>query len=479
MNYRMIKNTLGWVLLFEAGFFAVPILCAIIYGESAVWAFLGSAAICGGVAALLLLTLKPKSKILYAREGYIIVAMSWILLSIFGALPFMLSGATSSFVDALFETVSGFTTTGSTIFPEVESLPRSINIWRCFTHWVGGMGVLVFIMAFLPLSGGQNMHIMKAESPGPSVSKLVPRVRTTALILYVIYFLLTALQLVFLLAGGMPLFDSICAAFGTAGTGGFGIKNDSFNSYSSYSQIVVTVFMLLFSLNFNAYYLLFKLKIKEAFSTEIRTFLCIVASAILIITLNVRGAFASVAEALKHTAFTVASIISTTGYATVDFDLWPTLSCCVLVILMFIGACAGSTGGGMKVSRFVILFKGTRKEVRSLLHPRRVHKITMDGRPVETEVVRSVNAYIVYYVLIFAAAMLVVSIDNHDLVTAFTSVAATLNNIGPGLADVGPTQNFGVMSVTSKLVLMFTMLAGRLELIPMLVLFSPTMWRNK
>ncbi len=479
MNYRMIKHTLGWVLLFEAGFFAVPLICAIVYGETAFWAFLATAAICAGVAALLLLTFKPRSRVLYAREGYVIVAMCWILMSIFGALPFVISGVTDSYIDALFETVSGFTTTGSTIFSTVEELPRSINMWRCFTHWVGGMGVLVFIMAFLPLSGGQNMHIMKAESPGPSVSKLVPRVRTTALILYVIYFVLTALQLIFLLCGGMPLFDALCTAFGTAGTGGFGIKNDSFNSYSSYLQIVVTVFMLLFSLNFNAYYLAFKLKFKDVFSTEIRTFLCIVAVAIAVVTLNIRGMFDSTGEALKHAAFTVSSLISTTGYATVDFNLWPSLACCVLVIIMFIGACAGSTGGGIKVSRFIILFKGTRKEILSLLHPRRVHKIAMDGRVVEPEVVRSVNAYMVFYVLIFAASTLIVSIDNHDLVTAFTSVAATINNIGPGLAGVGPALNFGFLSNTSKIVLIFDMLAGRLELIPMLVLFSPSTWRNK
>lgn len=478
MNYRMIKYTLGWLLMFEAGFFIVPILTALVYKEPELWDFMLAAGICLAVAGLMFIG-KPKNTVLYAREGFVIVALCWIFLSIFGALPFMFSGVTESYIDALFETVSGFTTTGSTIFGVVEELPRSINIWRCFTHWVGGMGVLVFIMAFLPLSGGQNMHIMKAESPGPSVSKLVPKVRTTALILYVIYFVLTIIQFILLLCGGMSLFDSLCTAFGTAGTGGFGVKNDSMGSYSSYLQIVVTVFMLLFSLNFSAYYLAFKGRFKDAFNSEIRTFICIVAIAITTVSINIRGMFDSLGETVKHAAFTVASIISTTGFATVDFNVWPALARTLLIVLMFIGACAGSTGGGIKVSRIMIAFKGMVKEMKSILHPRRVQKVTLDSRPVDMEVVRSVNSYLVFYIVIFTVSMIIVALENNDLVTGFSAVAATINNIGPGLELVGPTQNFGFLSVPTKLVLIFDMLAGRLELFPMLLLFSPTTWKNR
>ncbi len=478
MNYRMIKYTLGWLLMFEAGFFLVPIITAACYGERAILSFALSMLICAAVAVILLIG-KPKSNTLYAREGFVIVALSWIFLSIFGALPFMFTGATTSFVDALFETVSGFTTTGASILETVENLPRSLLMWRGFTHWIGGMGVLVFIMAFLPLGGAKNMHIMRAESPGPSVSKLVPHVKTTALILYSIYFTLTLVQFILLLCGGMTVFEALNTAFSTAGTGGFGIKNDSLGSFSSYIQIVVTVFMLLFSFNFSAYYLAFKGRIKDAFNSEIRTFLCIVAVAIAIITLNIRDAFPSIGEALKHAAFTVASLISTTGFSTVDFDLWPELSKVVLVLIMFVGACAGSTGGGIKISRLIILLKGAKKEIKTLLHPRRVNKVTMDGRPVESEVVRSVNSYMMFYIMVFVVSILLISIDNHDMETSFTAVTATLNNIGPGMSLVGPTCNYGFLSVTSKLVLIFDMLAGRLELFPMLLLFAPSTWKNK
>ncbi len=478
MNYRMIKHTLAWVLLFEAGFFIVPIVTAIIYKETAVYAFLMSAVICVAVAGLMFIG-KPKNRVLYAREGYVIVSLCWVLLSLFGALPFILSGVTTSYVDAVFETVSGFTTTGSSIFTAVEDLPYSINIWRCFTHWVGGMGVLVFIMAFLPLSGGQNMHIMKAESPGPSVSKLVPRVRTTALILYVIYLTLTVIQFIFLVAGGMPVYDSLCTSFATAGTGGFGIKNDSFGSYSPYLQIVVTVFMLLFSLNFGAYYLVLKGKLKEAFSSEIRGFLGVVFVAIVLLTVSAREMFETLGETARHAAFTVASIISTSGFASTDFNLWNTFSHIVILLLMFIGACAGSTGGGIKISRLMIFFKGMVADAKKMLYPHRVQKITVDGRPVETDVVRSVGSYMALYVLIFAGSVALVAIDGYDLVTSFTAVATAQNNVGPGLGLVGPAGNFSLFSPLSKIVLCFDMLAGRLELFPMILLFSPTTWRNK
>ncbi len=477
MNYGMIKYSLGWLLLFEAGFFFLPLITGAIYRERAMLAFLWSILIVAAIGSLLIFK-KPKKTKLYSRDGFVIVALSWIALSLFGSLPFLFSGATKSFVDALFETVSAFTTTGASIFVTVEDLPKSILIWRSFMHWVGGMGVLVFIMAFLPLGGAHNINIMKAESPGPSVSKLVPRVKTTALILYLIYFVMTFVQFILLLFGGIGVFDSLNISFSTAGTGGFGIKNDSLASYPSYVQIVTTVFMLLFSINFSSYYLALHGKFKDAFNTEVKVFIGIVAVVITIITLDIVNIYGSLGLALKHSAFNVASIISTTGFASDNFDLWPNLSRTLLVLIMFVGACAGSTGGGIKVSRIIILIKGMAKELKSLIHPKQVKKISVDSKEVEPEVVRSVNAYIVCYVAVFLVSVLILSFEETDLVTNFTAVTATINNIGPGLADVGPASNFSAFSVISKLTLTFDMLAGRLELFPMLILFAPATWKK-
>ncbi len=477
MNYKMITYILGWLLTFEAIFMLVPVVTALCYGESQIWYFIGTAAFCA-VAGRLLTLKKRKKTAMYSRDGFMVVAMSWIVMSVFGAIPFFLSGAIPSFVDALFETVSGFTTTGASILSDVEALPKCMLMWRSFTHWVGGMGVLVFIMAFLPLSGGQNMHLMKAEAPGPSVSKLVPRIKTTALLLYSIYFVLTLIQFILHLCGGLTVFEALNTAFATAGTGGFGIYNTSFGEFSPYNQIVVTVFMILFSINFNSYYFILIGKLKEAFNLEIKAFLLVVASAITVITINISSMFDSVGDALRHAAFTVGSVVSTTGFSTADFDLWPELSKVILVLLMFMGACAGSTGGGIKVSRVLILFKGIGKEISMLIHPREVKKIKMDSHPVEHETVRSVNAYMVSYILIYAMSVLLISFDNCDFTTNFTAVVATLNNIGPGLEMVGPTQNFGFFSDGSKLVLIFDMLAGRLELFPMLMLCTPSAWRK-
>lgn len=474
----MIKYTLGWLMMFEAGFFLVPMITAVVYSEwHTLVAFAISALICLAIGSLCVYK-KPEKTGIFAREGFVIVSLSWILLSIFGAIPFMLSGATTNFFDALFETASGFTTTGSSIFLEVESLPKAILMWRSFTHWVGGMGVLVFIMVFLPLGGGQNMHIMRAESPGPEVSKLVPKVKQTAFILYSIYFVMTFLQFIILLISGMGVFESINTAFATAGTGGFGIRNDSFASFSAAQQIIVTVFMLLFSINFNSYYLILKLKLRDAINSEVKTFIVIVLAAIGIITLNIYQSYGSIGEALRHASFTVASLISTTGFATEDFDLWPSLSKAVLVLIMFIGACAGSTGGGMKVSRIIIAFKGFLRELYTLIHPKQVKAITIDKRPVDREVVRSVNAYLACYALVFISSLMLITLDDFDLVTNFTAVTATINNIGPGLAIVGPTANFANFSNISKLVLTFDMIAGRLELFPMLILLSPATWKK-
>ena len=477
MNYGMIKYSLGWLLLFEAGFFILPLITGAIYKEPAALAFLWSMLIAGAVGALLIFK-KPIRNKLYSRDGFVIVALSWIALSLFGTLPFLFSGVTRSFVDALFETVSGFTTTGASIFETVEDLPKCVLIWRSFSNWIGGMGVLVFVMAFLPLGGAHNINIMKAESPGPSVSKLVPRVRTTALILYLIYCAMTLIQFLLLLFGGIGAFDALNIAFSTSGTGGFGTKNDSFASFSSYVQIVTTVFMLLFSINFGSYYLALRGKFKEALNTEVKVFICLVATVITIITLDIVSMYGSVGEALKHSAFNVASIISTTGFASADFDLWPNLSRTLLVLIMFVGACAGSTGGGIKVSRILILIKGMAKELKSLVHPKQVKKISLDSKEVESEVVRSVNAYVVCYVAIFLVSALILSFEETDLVTNFTAVTASINNIGPGLAGVGPTQNFASFSILSKLTLIFDMLAGRLEIFPMLILFTPSTWKK-
>lgn len=478
MNRRMILYILGYVMKIEAALLLLPCLVAVIYQEKQGFGFLAAAVLCAvfGFGAT---WKKPKSSVFYLKEGCIITSFSWIFMSIFGALPFVISGDIPSFTDALFETISGFTTTGASILSNVEGLSYCSIFWRSFTHWIGGMGVLVFLLALIPLAGGSHMNIMRAESPGPSVGKLVPKVHQTARLLYIIYIVLTFVQMILLLLGRMPVFDAVTTAFGTAGTGGFGIKNDSMMSYSPYIQWVTTIFMILFGVNFNAYYLLLYKKFRKAISMEeVKAYFLIIAAAIAVIFVDILKSCASVFEALRHAAFQVASIITTTGFSTIDFDLWSSSAKVVLVLLMFIGACAGSTGGGIKVSRFVIAFKTMIKELNSYLHPKRIQKIKMDGKPVEHEVIRSVNVYFITYILLFALSVFLVSLEGKDLVTTFTAVAATFNNIGPGLAMVGPTQNFGILSIFSKYVLMFDMLAGRLELFPLLVLFLPTIWKE-
>lgn len=475
----MVFYILGRVLTCEGVLLALPLGVSALYGEwKAVFSFSVTIALCL-LIGLLLCFRKPAKKVLYVREGFVATALSWIVISILGALPFLLSGAITKPIAALFETVSGFTTTGASILPNVEILPKGILFWRSFTHWIGGMGVLVFLLTILHHTEGSHVNLMKAESPGPQVEKLVPKIRSTALILYGIYIALTVLQIIFLLCGGMPLFDAVTTAFGTAGTGGFGIKNDSIAGYSPYLQNVVTVFMILFGINFNFYFLLLMRKFKRAFLLEeVRWYLIIIASSILLITINIRDLFSSIGESLQHAAFQVGSIITTTGFATTDFDLWPQTSKTILVMLMFVGACAGSTGGGIKVSRFVILVKTIRKEVRHFLHPQSIGKISIDKKPLAHEVLRSVNVFMIAYVLIFASSVILISFDNLDLTTNFTSVAATLNNIGPGLELVGPTQNYSVFSGFSQIVLIFDMLAGRLELFPLMILFAKDTWRR-
>lgn len=478
MNYSIIRYILGTVLKFESLFLLLPIFVGILYKEKNSWYFLAVAAVCL-VTGLLLSMKKPKSYVFYAVEGFVSVSLSWVVLSLFGALPFWISREIPSFTDALFETVSGFTTTGASILSDVEALSHCMLFWRSFTHWIGGMGVLVFVLAVLPMSGGQSMFLMKAESPGPSVEKLVPRVRTTATILYGVYTVMTLAEIILLVVTGMPFFDAVTLSFGTAGTGGFGILNDSVGSYAPHLQVIITVFMILFGVNFNIYYLLLRKKLKTALqSEEVRVYLGIILVSGLVIAWNIRRIFPNPLDALRQAFFQVASIITTTGFSTTDFDTWPVLSTTILVVLMFVGACAGSTGGGMKVSRFVIMVKSVFKELFLVNHPRGVRMVKMDGRTVENETVRSVNIFMIVYALIYVASLLLISLDNFDFTTNFTAVAATINNIGPGLSGVGPTANFGMFSILSKYVLIFDMLAGRLELLPLIVLFAPITWKR-
>lgn len=478
MNYRIIAYIVGWVFNLQAIFMILPVLTAVVYGEKDIFAFFAAIVVCL-VIGLPLTRKKPTNKVFYIKDGCVAVALSWIVLSITGAIPFVLSGAIPHPIDAIFETVSGFTTTGASILTEVESLPRSILFWRSFSHWIGGMGVLVFLLSLLPLAGGYHMNLMRAESPGPSVSKLVPKVQSTAKILYSIYLGMTVLQIIFLLLGKVPLFDTLCITFGSAGTGGFGIKNDSLESYSTYCQVVTTIFVILFGVNFSAYYLILTKKFKAAFHIEeIRYYFGIILAAIILIAINTRHMFSGFAQAFQQSAFQVGSIITTTGYSTTDFNQWPALSKTILVLLMFIGACAGSTGGGIKVSRIVLLLKAARKEFQLYLHPNAVKKIKMDQKTVPHETLRSTNIFLSVYLVIFCASVLLISLDNFDLITNFTSVAATLNNIGPGLEIVGPMGNFSSFSYLSKSVLIFDMLAGRLEIFPLLLLFFKNTWKK-
>ncbi len=478
MNRSIIIYILGWVIRLAGIFMVLPALVALYYHEAAGLSYILCAAACC-IAGWIATRKKPSDTKFYAREGFVTVSLSWILLSIIGALPLVLSGEIPGMTDALFEIISGFTTTGASILTDVKALSHASLFWRSYSHWIGGMGVLVFILAILPLAGGQSMYIMKAESPGPSVGKLVPKLQKTAVFLYAVYLSMTVLQFFLLVIARMPVFDSICTAFATAGTGGFAIKTDSIAGYSPAVQTIITVFMFLFGVNFNFYFFLFVRQIKDAFHMEeVRWYFFAFAAGALSIAANLtlagNGTFG---YNLHHAAFQVSTIMTTTGFATVDFDAWPSFSKAVLVLLMFVGACAGSTGGGIKVSRFLIYFKSACKELAYLIHPRSIKILRLDAKAIPHEVVRSANIFLVAYFAIFAGSVLLVSLDDFDLITNFTAVAATLNNIGPGLSLVGPTGSYGMFSTLSKYILMFDMLAGRLEIFPMLLLFSPSTWR--
>ncbi|MBQ7692476.1 MAG: TrkH family potassium uptake protein [Oscillospiraceae bacterium] len=479
MNYRVVLNILGKVLLTEALLLLFPLAAALWYGESPLpflWTML-PLLLLGGALNLI----KPRRADLFAREGFVVVGLAWLLMSAFGAVPFVLSGDIPRYIDALFETVSGFTTTGSSILADVEAMSRGCMFWRLFTHWVGGMGVLVFIAAILPISGEHYIHVMRAEVPGPTVSKLVPRARKTARILYLIYLVLTLIETVFLLCGGMSFYDAILHAFATAGTGGFSTRGLSVGAYGSvYLETVIATFMLLFGCNFNLFYLILLGQGLAVFkSEELRVFLAVIAASVLAIALNIRGSVGGFLQGLRYAYFQVTTIISTTGFSTCDFDKWPELSRWILVLLMFVGGCAGSTAGGLKVSRIIILFKSYLYELKQLILPTRVKRIWFEGKAVSDQTVRSVLVYFQTYMVIIALSVLLLTLDGRDLVTNLTASIACISNIGPGLNLVGPMGNFAFYSVPAKLVLIFEMLLGRLEIFPVLFLFSPSVWKKR
>ncbi len=479
MNFKIVLKTVGRLLWAEAALLCLPLFVSLYYKENLFHIYLIVMGLLLGTGAIMNLP-KPEKRTVYAREGFVIVSLSWILLSFFGALPFVFSGEIPSIVNAFFETVSGFTTTGATILTDIESVSKSILFWRAFTHWIGGMGILMFVLAFLPQKDMQSMHIMRAEVPGPSVGKIVSKTTITARILYIIYAVFTVAEIIALLCCDMPLFDSVTTAFATAGTGGFSVKNASIAAYNSLPiEMVCTVFMLLFGINFNLFYLILIKQFKRAIkSEELWTYVGIIAVSISVITLNIMPMVNSFGDALRKAGFQVASIITTTGFVTADFNQWPVLSQFIIITLMFIGACAGSTGGGLKVGRIIILFKASIRELRRALNPRRVKSIRLDNAVLDKETVSATCVYFVVYMLVAALSILLVSLNNFDFTTTFSSVITCINNVGPGLSLVGPVENFSHLSVLSKIVLSADMLIGRLEVLPMMILFIPSTWKK-
>ncbi len=484
MNYKMMGRFIGQIIALEAVFMLPALLISAGYGEKeAMIGFLYTLAIMLVIGSVLFLACRKAGKLFGAREGLVCVGLAWVALSLLGCLPFCFSGQIPRFIDAFFETVSGFTTTGASILSNVEAMSKGLLYWRSFTHWVGGMGVLVFLLAIVPVGGndkGFTMHLLRAESPGPDVGKLVPKMRQTAMILYLIYIVMTIINVIFLLAGGMPLLESLCTAFGTAGTGGFGIKNDSLASYSPYIQNVCTVFMFLFGINFSCYYLLLLGQLKNVFKDEeLRLYVGLAVLTVALIVWDIRHLYGSMAETLRHAAFQVSSIMTTTGFVTTDFDLWPNFSKGLLLMLMVVGACAGSTGGGLKCARVVLLFKSLRRNIRQVLNPRKVQVVRNNRKPVDERVLANTHAYFAAYVIIVIVSFLLVSLDEFSIGTNLSAVLACFNNIGPGLEAVGPTCNYSAYSDFSKLVLIMDMLAGRLEIFPILVLFSRGTWTRR
>ena len=480
MKYRTLIHTMGNIATVEGLVLIIPLLFAFIYKEMASAIAFGVTIAIALLVGFLFTRVKKEKRPIVSKDGLIIVTMSWLLMSILGAVPFVISGNIPNYLDAFFETLSGFTTTGSTILKDVEVLDKSILFWRSFTHWLGGMGILVFMMAFLPMKDESTIHLLRAESPGPTVSKIVPRMKDTAILLYLVYCILTVAELIMLLAGGMPFFDSIVHALGTAGTGGYSIKNASIGYYNSdYITWVITTFMFLFALNFNVYFLIYMKRAKEIFKiSEIRYFLIIFFGAIVAITLNIRTMYDSFFDALRDAAFSVATVASTTGYAVTDFNLWPGFSKMILFAMMFMGGCAGSTAGGMKVSRIALLATSAKAELRRLANPRSVRVVKVDNKIVNKSAIQDCFAYLVFYVLLMIVSMIVVSLDNFDFETTTTAVITAINNVGPGLGGVGPAGNFADFSWLSKIVLCIDMLAGRLEIMPVVMFLLPGTWKK-
>ena len=481
MNFKMMGRFMAQIIAIE-GVFLLPALgISLGYGEwNAVLGFCVTLAVILVLGGTLFLLCRKAGRLFGAREGFVCVSFSWVTLSLLGALPFCISGAIPNYIDAVFETVSGFTTTGASILSDVEALPKGLLYWRSFSHWLGGMGVLVFLLAIAPGGGkGFTMHLLRAESPGPEVGKLVPKMRQTAIILYLIYIALTVIDLIFLVCGKMPFFEALCTAFGTAGTGGFGVKNDSMASYSPYLQNVTTVFMFLFGVNFSCYYLILLRQIRGVFKDEeLRLYVGIAVTAVVLITVNIFSMYGSLGESVRHAAFQDSSVITTTGFSTADFDQWPVFSKAILLTLMIIGASAGSTGGGIKVARVLLVLKSLRRNIRKILNPSKIQVIRNNARTVDEQVVENTNAYLAAYVIIIIISFLLLSLDQYNVETNISAVLACFNNIGPGLASVGPMCNFAGYSILSKLVLIVDMLCGRLEIFPMLVLLSRSTWRR-
>ena len=478
MNYGVVFYILGWILKSEAIFLMFPFVVGLIYGEKQGFSFLITAGICL-VCGVLLNLKKTKKGGLFLKEGFFVVALGWIIMSMFGALPFVISGEIPRYIDAVFETASGFSTTGATILTDVEAMCRSCLFWRSFTHLLGGMGVFVFLSALLPMLGGNTINLMKAESTGPSVDKLVPRIKDTVKILYSVYLAMGALECIILLICGMDLFESLCTTFGTIGTGGFGIRNDSITSLSPTIQWVITAFMILSGVNYSMYFLILRKKFKQALSMEeIRLYFFMIVVAVIAISINISNLYPTLSETVRTASFQVGTLITSTGFATTDFDMWPSFSKMILILCMFMGACAGSTGGGLKMSRIIILWKSIKNQIHNLIHPRSVTKVRMDGSVIDEATVHSTGVYLAVFFLVFAASTLVLSADGHDFTTNFTAVLATLNNMGPGFNKVGPTCNFAFFSDVSKFTLIFDMLAGRLELLPLLLVVTPRSWRK-
>ncbi|MBQ2933659.1 MAG: TrkH family potassium uptake protein [Clostridia bacterium] len=481
MNKKMVFRAVGKISQILSVLLLVPAIVAVIYGETKqIFAFVITAAVSFGVGSLISLITKTKNRVIYAKDGFTITALAWIILAVIGAIPFVISGDISSYVDAVFETASGFTTTGASVITNVEGLSRAALFWRSFTHWIGGMGVLVFVMALMPNFTDRSIHIMRAEMPGPIVGKLVPRVKDTAKILYLIYIVLTMLQIVLLFCGGMPIFDSIIHSLGTAGTGGFSLKADGLASYSPYCQWVITIFMLIFGVNFNLYYLLLMKKVGTAVkSGELWAYLSLAVVSTIFITFNIMSQYSNFADSLRHSAFQVSSIMTTTGYSTTDFNSWPDFSKSILVILMFCGGCAGSTAGGLKIARVVMLFKNIKREIRQMIHKRSVNAVRFEGKVVDETTFSGVMTYLAIYLICVLLIFLLLSLEPFGFETNFTATVACFNNVGPGLAGVGPTSSYAAYSDLSKILLSFAMLFGRLEIFPMLIMLSPRTWLKK